>query len=77
MSYYNDKNLELFREALREYANRVKAGEVLRVSISNSNSKMGAVASVSTLPFMTCPSRCASKAAAITVALVHRGRYRS
>lgn len=34
-------------------------GRNLRVSISGSNSKMGAVSSVSLLPFLTCPERCA------------------
>jgi len=58
--YYNDSTLAKFGEALREAAEAVKAGEETRVRISNSNSKMGAVASVSTLPFITCPSCCAS-----------------
>ena len=57
--YYNEKNMEKFGAALIEYANRIKNGEKLHVSISNANSKMGNVSSVSTLPFLTCPARCA------------------
>lgn len=57
--YYNDKVLEKFRAALADSMEAVKAGELVKVSISNANSKMGNVASVSTLPFITCPARCA------------------
>lgn len=57
--YYNDKVLEKFRSALADSMKAVKAGELVKVSISNANSKMGNVASVSTLPFITCPARCA------------------
>ena len=57
--YYNPVTIEKFSVALREAVEKVQAGEPVRVSISNSNSKMGAVASVSTLPFLTCPSCCA------------------
>lgn len=56
---YNDKVLAKFSDALREAAEEVKTGAVSRVSISNANSKMGNVASVSILPFLSCPGRCA------------------
>lgn len=57
--YYNDRILAKFAEALREAVEAVKAGELQNVTISNANSKMGAVASVSLLPFLSCPGRCA------------------
>ena len=57
--YYNPKTLEKFSSAYKAAAEAVKAGEIKTATISNSNSKMGAVASVSLLPFLTCPSRCA------------------
>lgn len=38
---------------------RLKADRALPVSISDGNDKMGAVASVSLLPLVTCPGRCA------------------
>ena len=56
---YNDKVLAKFYDALREATEEVKTGAVSRVSISNANSKMGNVASVSILPFLSCPGRCA------------------
>lgn len=56
---YNDKVLAKFSDALREAAEEVKTGAVTKVSISNANSKMGNVASVSILPFLSCPGRCA------------------
>lgn len=59
IGYYTEKVIGKFTEALREAVQAVKAGEIRTVSISNSNSKMGAVASVSLLPFLTCPARCA------------------
>lgn len=57
--FYNEETLHKFGAALQEAIDRVAAGEDLRVRISNSNSKMGNVASVSTLPFITCPGCCA------------------
>lgn len=57
-NYYNEKVMKKFTAALSKYVDMVKRGENLRVTISDSNSKMGAVASVSTLPFVTCPNRC-------------------
>ena len=56
--YYNEKVLNKFNEALNNAKQAVKNGTDIRVRISNANSKMGAVASVSTLPFITCPARC-------------------
>jgi len=66
--YYNEKILRKFREALAEALEAVKAGAITAVSISNSNSKMGAVASVSLLPFLTCPARCADSCGSICYA---------
>lgn len=57
--YYNPVTIEKFSAALREAVEKVQAGEPVNVSISNRNSKMGDVASVSTLPFLTCPGCCA------------------
>ena len=57
--YYNHVTLDKFRSALSEAKQAVKAAKDPSVKISNANSKMGAVASVSTLPFITCPSCCA------------------
>ena len=58
MAYYNEKILQKFTAALKEAKEEVKAGSVTTVSISNENRKMGAVPSVSLLPFLTCPARC-------------------
>lgn len=57
-NYYNENTLAKFREALRQATADVKAGKIDHVSISSKNEKMGEVASVSTLPFLTCPGRC-------------------
>ena len=57
--YYNEKTLAKFAEALKEAVSGVKSGAYTDVKFSNKNSKMGAVASVSTLPFLTCPASCA------------------
>jgi len=57
-NYYNEKILSKFNADLKDAAQLVKTGADMRVRISNGNSKMGAVASVSTLPFITCPARC-------------------
>ena len=56
--YYNEKVLAKFNEALRAAIVGVKNGEFMTVKFSGGNSKMGAVDSVSTLPFITCPARC-------------------
>lgn len=57
-NYYNEKNLAKFNAALHEAIKAVKIADAPKVKISNANSKMGAVASVSTLPFITCPKLC-------------------
>ena len=57
--YYNKNVLAKFADALKTAVSEVKSGLINRVSISKGNTKMGEIASVSTLPFMTCPSRCA------------------
>ena len=57
--YYNEKVLRKFSEALKQArADYAADPDRYHVSISNSNSKMGAVASVSLLPFLTCPACC-------------------
>lgn len=56
--YFNEKNLAAFREALDTAKENVKSGKDLKVRISDGNSKMGKVASVSLLPYITCPARC-------------------
>lgn len=56
--YYNPTILDKFYRAYADAVELVKSGEDLRVRISNSNSKMGNVASVSTIPFLTCPACC-------------------
>ena len=60
--YYNAKTLH---DIMWEYADAkalLDAGDpkALKVSISYENSKMGPVASVSLLPFLTCPACCKS-----------------
>lgn len=59
--FYRTEIINKFADALNEAKRAVLNGEpaTLRVRISNANSKMGAVASVSTLPFLTCPAVCA------------------
>lgn len=57
--YYNDKVISKFTDAMREASAAVRAGEITTVTISNANSKMGNVASVSLLPYLSCPARCA------------------
>ena len=59
--FYRAEVINKFADALNEAKRAVLNGEpaALRVRISNANSKMGAVASVSTLPFLTCPAVCA------------------
>ena len=56
--YYNEKVLAKFNEALRVAIEGVKNGEYMTVKFSGGNTKMGAVDSISTLPFITCPARC-------------------
>lgn len=56
--YYNENTLRKFAEGFKAACAKVDAGEDLRVRISDRNSKMGAIASVSLLPFLTCPDAC-------------------
>ena len=51
--FYTDDTLKLFVDELKEAIEAAKAGEDLRVCISNGNSKMGDVASVSLMPFLS------------------------
>lgn len=58
--FYRPEIIEKFAAALKTERAAIQTGEKIpAVSISGSNSKMGAVASVSLLPFITCPGRCA------------------
>lgn len=57
-NYYNDKVLAKFQAALKEATKEVKDGMITSPTISTGNRKMGAVPSVSLLPFLTCPARC-------------------
>lgn len=68
-NYYTDKNLNAFKAARNEYRKRIENGEHLTVSISAANSKMGAVSSVSLLPYITCPFKCAECYAAKLAAM--------
>lgn len=68
-NYYTDKNLNNFKAARNEFRARIQDGEKLAVSISAANSKMGAVSSVSLLPYITCPFKCADCYAAKLAAL--------
>ena len=58
MGYYNEKTLAKFSEAFKAAKADLDSGKAVKVNFSASNSKMGAVASVSTLPFLTCPGVC-------------------
>ena len=59
--YYNEKVINKFSEALNNAKTAIRntPENELHVKISDGNSKMGKVASVSTLPFLTCPECCA------------------
>ena len=57
-NFYTVEIIRKFVAALKAAKEEVKAGTVNTVSISKGNVKMGAVASVSLLPFLTCPGRC-------------------
>lgn len=58
--YYTTAIREKFANALREAREALRDAPTAKVSISNANSKMGAVSSVSLLPFITCPACCAN-----------------
>lgn len=59
-NYYNEKILAKFMTAMNDARAAYKRGELNNVHFSAGNNKMGAVASVSLVPFFTCPSVCAS-----------------
>ena len=56
--YCSEKIIAKFRLALETARDDVRRGDVENVSISFENSKMGPVASVSFVPFFTCPAVC-------------------
>ena len=56
--YYNAKTIAKFHKAYCDALQAVENGSDLKVRISKDNSKMGSVASVSLLPFLTCPTCC-------------------
>ena len=60
--YYNETVFAKFANALKTAKQLVRImlehGETPKVKFSASNTKMGAVSSVSTLPFITCPIIC-------------------
>ena len=59
MARYDTKAIvDKFNAALKAAREEVAAGSITSVTISRGNVKMGAVPSVSTLPFITCPGRC-------------------
>ena len=58
--YYNPETIAKFRDALNNAKKIVTDPNFSgKVKISAGNTKMGAVPSVSMLPFLTCPARCA------------------
>lgn len=57
-NYYNETTIAKFRAALNQAIDEVKSGKIDSATISCRNEKMGEVASVSTLPLLTCPGRC-------------------
>ena len=67
-NYYTAAVLTKFAAALEDAKKEVREGTVTTVSISRGNVKMGAVASVSLLPFLTCPGRCKGTCAGICYA---------
>jgi hypothetical protein len=82
MSYYTNENVRKLMEALNEAKQIVKNEEKPTVKISNSNSKMGKVASVSLLPFVggcpdVCSKTCGEKCYAAKLALLRPSRMKS
>lgn len=57
-NYYRAEVISKFTAALEAAKAEVMSGKVNAVTISKGNIKMGSVASVSTLPLLTCPARC-------------------
>ena len=68
-NYYTDKNLKAFKDARNAFRVQIENGEKIIVSISHGNSKMGEIPSVSLLPYITCPFKCADCYAAKIAAL--------
>jgi hypothetical protein len=68
-NYYTKKNMDKFNNALADNREKIADGAKLTVSISAANSKMGAVSSVSLLPYITCPFKCPECYAAKLAAL--------
>lgn len=60
---YTTKTVNKFTEALFEAQQEIRDGKDIHVSISDGNRKMGRVASVSLLPYVTCPARALSSCA--------------
>lgn len=60
VNYYTESIVTKFANAVRDALNHVRAEDpnYLKISISNGNSKMGPVASVSLMPFTSCPTAC-------------------
>ena len=56
--YYNENTIRKFTDEMQAVKMEMRSGKEFHVSISKANSKMGAVASVSLLPFITCPTTC-------------------
>ena len=56
--YFTREILEKFAKAIKAAKEAVLNGSDLVVRISNKNSKMGDVASVSLVPFFSCPGNC-------------------
>lgn len=68
-NYYTEKNITKFTNKLNAHRETIRNGQPVAVSISAANSKMGAVSSVSLLPYITCPFKCAECYAAKLAAL--------
>ena len=56
--YFTKEILAKFAKTIIAAREAVKAGTDLMVRISNKNSKMGEIASVSLVPFFSCPAAC-------------------
>lgn len=56
---YTTSVKDKFTAAIRQAIEEVKRGDVVTVSISKGNRKMGPIPSVSIMPYMTCPHSCA------------------
>ena len=57
-NYYTQDTIKKFSEALQAARADIRSGKPVKLSISSGTEKMGAVPSVSLLPFITCPGRC-------------------